>query len=179
MGWLLVSFIVGIICGIIGYFTENKYHRDWITFGTYSVIWFAVGLVVWGFSGSIIAHTLPKPSNFDDCRPVTYSMPIVSLDHGTTVSGNFILGFGQVDTGNLYYVYKQTTRGLKLTSFDAYDVYLKEGNYKPHYERVDHICPQTFYDWFAFSKHKPLRWKGNDGTLFVPLHTVKREFKVN
>lgn len=94
------------------------------------------------------------------------NIPIVSLERGQEINGDFVLGFGTVETKTVYYAYEEVGKNkYKLVTLP--NVVITEIDYfKPAYIKVTE-CKRPFL--FVYCKEL-----GN--SIYVPKGTIKKRF---
>lgn len=179
MGWLLISFIFGLIGTGFGYYqlSTNK-RKNWRNYLIYTLPWFFMALFFVGFFGSILSMGLSRPNNFDNCKKDMNQWEIVSAVRDKDTTASFILGTGGINTIDRYYVFRVEAKGLILTKYNAHKTYIVEQYGQPKYERIDYICPQPLNDFLWFSSNNTRRYRGITGILFVPKNTILRKFEL-
>lgn len=141
---IFISILLGILCGILG-----------IIISTATVEYF---------------NLIEKITYIESEREI-YALKDIS-----GIEGNFYLFGGNVGDEYQYRYVINTPKGkqVETVSSEQYDVYIKEGNYKPKVvcEKIEYTN-KIFNNWFIFP------YKDYTYTIYVPNNTILNNYNID
>lgn len=180
MGYLAIILGTGILGLIIGRINDGRGFKPHSYFWPWTIIPAFFLLVFGGIFSGVESGSL----NRDDdpvtlgCTKHQVSIPIISINRQSNLSGSFVLGTGGVDTVERYYAYIEKPMGYKLVSFSTKYTYIVETDDQPRLERTDWVCSKTLANFLWYPYNGTKYNYGREEQLFVPKNTILRKFEL-
>lgn len=163
---LIIGCLVGLILAYV-LFLRHEVEIDDI-FLTISMM-----VILFGFIGTMVSIMLPhKYYTYKDSE-----IEIMSLNDVHEISGNFVLGSGNID-GNFYYYfyYKTDDNFIKLDKINSKDTKIRYVSSNPSIEIYKWKSAKNFKNMFSFSFPSSI---DDRYILNIPENTIVKDYKID
>ena len=162
----LVFFISLATCAAMFIYSYIDTHDAEFSF-IFSIATAFVTLVFMFVFVNFIGMVLPKQNQMIDNKP------IISINMGSEINGDFILGNGTEHNDLKYYFYKDDVYGFNLCKVSSESSHLKYDSEYPYIETYQNVFTNSWFNWFAINPEH------NKYVIHLPQKTVMKEIKVN